>query len=104
MEPSMLPGFSLVLYVMLAGIIKFIKSDKISSAWFDESKVGQRILPILPIAISLPLSCLVWWLGWDTQISSFKAAVSTAITTGFYSMGIFKLAKTSVMGKGLEEK
>ncbi len=100
---EMFAGFSLYLYLVITGVVELLKTGKVSNKWFEETSLGQRLLPVLPIVLGIPFAIVMMYLSLDPVLTSLKVAIQHGITTGFYAMGIFKIAKTSVIGKGLKE-
>lgn len=61
-----------------------------------KTPIGQRILPVLPILLGLPLAMLL------SDIARWQDRLVMGFLVGFVASTMFKVGRTSILGMGLD--
>jgi hypothetical protein len=86
--------------ILAAAIWGIMHTLKLSFPAFIASKLGQRLLPVFPLAIGT-IAGLAGAVTVDPNTALNRAVLGLAI--GGLTAHIFKVAKTSLMAHGLDE-
>jgi len=66
---------------------------------FFTSPVGQRLLPLIPLVLGVGLSLAGFH---DGRMSRWQDLVIVGVLSGAFSGQIFKIGRTSLLGRGLD--
>ena len=99
MPSDMLSGANVVLIAIILTVTGAIKS--IFPDCFG-SKTGQRILPIIPIVLGI--AGALAGLGSPGAAATILDKVMVGLMSGLSAAISFKLARTTVLGKGIDAK
>lgn len=82
--------------LLLSAVFAMTQVLKSSIPWFTYSVMGQRLIPILPIVLGV-IGSLV---GLCSE-NSWPDRVAIGIIAGFSAGQMFKVGKTTLLGKGV---
>ena len=70
-------------------------------AWpeFVASRAGQRALPVIPMLLGVILALAGFR---DAAVTRWQDVIVVGLLSGAFAASIFKIGRTSVLGKGLE--
>jgi len=85
--------------IFAAGVFVLVSILRTTFKGFFEGKLGQRLLPVLPVVFGLAGA----FLGLGEGAKRWQDKIVLGLIVGFVSAHIFKLGKTSVLGYGVDD-
>lgn len=86
---------------VLAGVVfAVMTAGKGAAGKFFETPTGQRILPVLPLVLGVAFSLSGFC---DPSVTRWQARVVVGLLSGALAGQMFKVGRTSIMGKGVSE-
>ena len=87
---------------LVGASLTLISMARASLKEFFAGRIGQRILPVLPLAVAMILAAL--GLGEAEGMEGLKDKLMLGFMAGITAGQLFKIGKTSAMGYGLPAK
>lgn len=91
---EMLPGFNALVSAIVFGLCTASKQVY----WINETVQGQRLVPVLPFIFGVPVAIVF------LPDMGIRAAIGAGLVNALYASGVFKLGKTTLLGRDVEAK